>query len=372
MNSLVRRDFVLVLILACVALMASLSAIFLLYRTALTQQKDRLFERAQREARVIAAIIVHEDEVAGGASGDTNLLHQGTRTGIEAIPVMSMSPAGHVPGQHGTALEATIGILRAAHEQRGGFGATGEYLVGQRQGDSIVFLVDTRLGEQPAIRSLPMDTSVAVPMRRALHDSTGTVIARDYRGVMVTAGYAAVGSHNLGVVSKMDLAEVRGPYVRAGLLSIGVAILVALLGTVLFFRITEPLLRRITESEALFSSVFRLSPVAMSLTSASDGTYQDVNEVLLMETGYARDEIIGRTSRELAAIVKSEDPERLVAEVRRQGRVTECRLKSEPSQGRFARAWFTPVLSQWAASAISFPQSWTSPSATRPKWSRRD
>lgn len=313
MNPLVRRVFLLVLTVLFAALAASLTAMFLLYRAALAQQGDRLFERAQREARMIRAIIAHEREY-GRASGDTSGT-QNSELGIQNLG------AGHVPGQGGLPLEATIGILRAAHERMGGFGPTGEYLVGQRQGDSMVFLVDTRQGGQAEVHSLPLDTDLAVPMRRALRDSSGVVVGRDYRGVMVMAGYAVVGSYNLGVVSKMDMAEVRAPYLRAGELGIGIAILAALFVTLLFLRITSPMLHRIAESEELFSSVFRLSPVAMSLTSATDGTYQDVNEAMLRDTGYTRDEIIGRTSRELAAVVKSEDPERLVAEVRRQGRV---------------------------------------------------
>jgi len=290
MNPLVRRVFVLILILICVALLASLSAISMLYHTALAQQETGLLERAQREARVIGAILAHEEEYAGGASGDTIPPRQGTRSGIKAIPVMS--PAGHVPGQRGTALEATIGILRAAHKRPGGFGETGEYLVGQRQGDSMAFLIGTRQGEQPAVRSLPMDTSIAVPMRRALQDSCGTVVGRDYRGATVMAGYAAVGSHDLGVVAKMDLAEVRGPYVRAGLLCGGIALMAVLLGTLLFFREAQPMLRRITESEERFQQLSDSLPQFV-WTCRPDGRYDFLSEKWVKYTGIPAEPQLG-------------------------------------------------------------------------------
>jgi PAS domain S-box-containing protein len=260
-----RRVLLLILILICVAMAASLSAISLLYRSALNQQKARLLERAEREAEVIREIVEHEEQYA---------------------------PLLHENSSHGMALEAAIGMLRAAHERVGGFGRTGEYLVGRQVGDSVVFLVGARLHVGAVGWALPFDTNVAVPMQRAVRDSSGVAVLRDYRGAMVVAGYATAGSHDLGVVVKIDLAEVRAPYVRAGLFSGGIAVLAALLGTLLFVYITRPLLRRVTESEERFRQFFERAPTYCYMVSP-DGTILDANLAARAILGYTREELVG-------------------------------------------------------------------------------
>ncbi|MDB5948509.1 MAG: sensor protein, partial [Massilia sp.] len=53
---------------------------------------------------------------------------------------------------------------------------------------------------------------------------------------------------------------------------------------------------RLRRSEARFSEVFNLSPVAITVTRVADGAFLDVNDALLQMLGYGREEIIGNTS----------------------------------------------------------------------------
>ncbi len=57
--------------------------------------------------------------------------------------------------------------------------------------------------------------------------------------------------------------------------------------------------RDLQESETKFSTAFRFSPSALSVSSAKDHVYLDVNDVFLQWTGYTRAEIVGCTSTEL-------------------------------------------------------------------------
>jgi PAS domain S-box-containing protein len=52
-------------------------------------------------------------------------------------------------------------------------------------------------------------------------------------------------------------------------------------------------------SEEKFSKAFRISPELILISSVAEGRCLDVNDSLLRRTGYAREEIIGRTTREL-------------------------------------------------------------------------
>jgi PAS domain S-box-containing protein len=59
---------------------------------------------------------------------------------------------------------------------------------------------------------------------------------------------------------------------------------------------TERVLRA---SEGRFSTAFYSSPIAMAITALADGRYVDVNEAFERQMGYARAEVVGRTSLEL-------------------------------------------------------------------------
>jgi len=60
-------------------------------------------------------------------------------------------------------------------------------------------------------------------------------------------------------------------------------------------------------AEARFLRVFQLAPIAMSISTLRDGRYIDVNAALLAQTGYARDEMIGQTARDLGVYVDAGD-----------------------------------------------------------------
>jgi len=74
------------------------------------------------------------------------------------------------------------------------------------------------------------------------------------------------------------------------------------------------------EGEEKFSAAFHNSPIAMSMTATADGVYHDVNDAFLRDSGYSRDEVIGRTSADLGLFAHPEDRDRLIAEVLAHGR----------------------------------------------------
>ena len=55
-------------------------------------------------------------------------------------------------------------------------------------------------------------------------------------------------------------------------------------------------------AEARFLRVFQLAPIAMSISTLQDGLYIDVNAALLAQSGYSREEMIGRTARDLSRL----------------------------------------------------------------------
>jgi PAS domain S-box-containing protein len=100
----------------------------------------------------------------------------------------------------------------------------------------------------------------------------------------------------------------------------------------------EELLR---ESENKFATVFRSSPVALTLVSATDGTFVDVNDAFLASTGYSLDEVIGRTPKALGIFVDRNEHEKLASAIKEKQRVFGLELKCRTKTGEIQTCLFS-------------------------------
>lgn len=89
---------------------------------------------------------------------------------------------------------------------------------------------------------------------------------------------------------------------------------------------------KLRESERRMSALFRYSPVAFTLVSAIDGIFVDINEVFMRNTGYTRDDVIGKNANEIGIFVDSESYGRMVTLLKSEGYVQnmeqQCRKKT--------------------------------------------
>jgi hypothetical protein len=97
-------------------------------------------------------------------------------------------------------------------------------------------------------KPVPWNSVIAEPMRLALSGKSGKIIGLDYRGEKVIAAYEPVGVLNLGIVAKIDMSEVRAPFVRAALISGMIAVIFIGLGVSIFFKITNPILTQLNNT----------------------------------------------------------------------------------------------------------------------------
>ena len=79
-------------------------------------------------------------------------------------------------------------------------------------------------------------------------------------------------------------------------------------------------------SQRLFSTIFRLNPAAVILSSLADGKCVDANEAYAELTGYTRGELIGRTTVELNFWVSAQERQRVVRELVQKGRMENVEL----------------------------------------------
>jgi len=182
--------------------------------------------------------------------------------------------------------------------QLGGFGNTGEIVLGRLSGDKIEFLLDQRFPTSDQQSSIPMHSYLAEPMRRALSGERGTIIAPDYRGEEVLAAYEPVQILNLGIVAKFDIAEIRAPFLAASPLIAGTALLIIALGSFLNLRISNSQVRKLELGEARMRAILETA-VDGIINIETNGSIVAFNSAAERIFGYNQQEVLGRNIKML-------------------------------------------------------------------------
>ncbi len=265
-----KRGLFLILIMTVVAVGVGGLALFALYDTAIEEEQDRLVESAQSQARLIEAMARHDKRNKDTVSGP----------------------------EHEDSFAATLSQIKDAHNQFEGFGETGEFTLAKHVGDQIVFLLRHRHLDLENPEPTPFFSKLAEPMRRALSGKSGIVVGLDYRGTMVLAAYEPVQELDLGIVAKIDLSEIKAPFVKASLLAGTAALALITFGTMLFMRIGLPLIRRLEENEEKYRTLFESS--TQGVTLYADGLVEECNERACEILGRDQKDVIGHSPAALS------------------------------------------------------------------------
>lgn len=265
-----RRVCWLVVTLLLVALAVGSFAIVILYEAALVKDRNHLSQVANTLAQLVAE--TGENRLAAGASLDE------ARQAVQRR-VASGEWSGWSPG------------------------STGELAVAVMDGADILYLVRSRQTDPTAPLRVPADAAAATAMRRALAGEAGTLSGPDFFGTSVLAAFRPVRPLQAGVVVKIDTAEIRGPFIRAATAVVLVALVAIALGSTLFLRLSEPLVRALRARERRFRSLFdNMSSGAMLLEPASSGddfVIRDANQAACAMELRPREQLLGRTLGEV-------------------------------------------------------------------------
>jgi hypothetical protein len=211
-----KRVILLIVIMAFVSMIIGIITISILYHTAFNEEEARLIETARSQARL-----------------------------IEAIARFDALYSKDYP--HGSR-EATLSQIMTAHEHYKGFSQTGEFTLAMKEGNEIVYLLTKRQNITQNRERITFDSKLAEPMRMALSGHSGALVGLDYRGVKVLAAHEPVAELNLGIVAKIDLAEIRAPFMKAGAISGLIGMILVFLGAIFFHKISNPLIKHLIES----------------------------------------------------------------------------------------------------------------------------
>jgi two-component system, cell cycle sensor histidine kinase and response regulator CckA len=92
------------------------------------------------------------------------------------------------------------------------------------------------------------------------------------------------------------------------------------------------------KSEERFSKAFRSSPLAITISSKTEGRYLDVNEAFLRLLGYHRQDVIGRTATELNFWIEPQRRLEMLQQLGESGRVTAFPAQYTTSRGEIRQA----------------------------------
>lgn len=207
------RVIVLILIMVLVVAFAEVITISILYNTSVNGTRERLQETVKSHARLVEAV----------ARADQK----------------------HIRNNSISVREITLSQIREAHSHYEQFSKSGEFTLSNRVGDKIVFLMRHKHLNMNIPKPVSWNSNLAEPMRLALSGESGTIIGLDYKGVKVLAAFEPVSELDLGIVAKIDLSEIRKPFLMAALISGLGAVIMIFIGACCFIKITNPIIEKL-------------------------------------------------------------------------------------------------------------------------------
>ncbi len=247
--------------MAAATLIVTALSISSLYLAAVEQYRLRLADVAQYQASLIETIA----EFGRRANADAD---------SAAIQAMTLEQ---------------IDLAQRAFQ---GFGKSGEIMLARQRGDEIEFIMSRRHESAATPRPIPFDGKWAEPMRRALSGESGVIAALDYRGERVLAAYEPVAIFGLGLVAKIDIAEIRTPFVHAGFVSVALAVLVIFIASRVFFRVSAPIQHAIDRNAETFLTLAETTREGIILADTR-GVIEFVNPAAERLFGFRHGELIG-------------------------------------------------------------------------------
>lgn len=109
-------------------------------------------------------------------------------------------------------------------------------------------------------------------------------------------------------------------------------------------------------TEKKFSEVFFKSPILSSIVSLDDGIYRDVNTAFLENSGYAREEVIGRAFRDLPLFADPGDLEKVVRAAREGKEIRNLEMGLRTKSGEIRQMLLSQDILQTGDDRLVFSQ----------------
>ncbi|MDD4950605.1 diguanylate cyclase [Sulfuricurvum sp.] len=264
-NKIEYTPYYLIALLSINMLIVAIVSIGLLYNTGLERQKNRLMDLVETQSVMID--IVARQAYMGHDLHPTDMQMRSVAANF-------------------------IRQINKTFPLYGAIGNTGEFTLGERNNGSIGFIMKQRYFDEKKQVNIPWNSSFAEPMRRALSGKSGVDVMLDYRGASVLAAYKPIPDLGWGLVAKIDLDEIRAPYIKAATYAFLFTSLLAVISSIIFWFFVNPLVREIDDSRQFNRLLISKSSTGLVLCTI-DGEIIDANYTFL--------KIVGRTLEEILA-----------------------------------------------------------------------
>jgi PAS domain S-box-containing protein len=201
---------------------------------------------------------------------------------VSAATVISTLMRAH--GDEERALEAVRGLEGLLAD----FGESGSYHVARLRLDELEVVIGP-VG-QAGSRG---DSATEEALRRALWGRSGALVGADASGEAILAVHEPIGDQGWAVATTQRLAEIRAPFVRAGLGALALCALAGALGGALSLRSHSSLRGLLRRREAEMKAALSASPDGV-ITIDRSGRVEAFNAAAERLFGFPADEIVGR------------------------------------------------------------------------------
>ncbi|MFH1687055.1 MAG: PAS domain S-box protein [bacterium] len=202
-------------------------------------------------------------------------------------------------GTDSASLRQTLTWIEHGYTQYQVLGSSYETMLARENGNLIEYVLSNRYLSIEEPEPILTDSKTAEPMKRALDGEYGTLIYRDYHGHEMLAAYAPVTVLRMGVVVMIRVDEIRAPYVKAGLWSAVILLLLfIILGATAFRRVVNSIFQSLEDGERRYRNLFELSNDAVIIHDTS-GKILDVNRRACEMLAYSREQMLAMTVLDL-------------------------------------------------------------------------
>lgn len=250
------RIWLLILVISSVAMMVLGVTIFVLFMSVTEQNKRIMMSYAEHQASMLQSVMELIPEQTALNAEPPALVMDHIRQTLARNPVITDS---------------------------------GEMLFAYRVDNTVHFVSPYRFASNTP-QVLPEDDTRIQAMRLALDGHAGVMYTKDYRDVEVLAAFVPVENMNLGVVVKIDAAEVKKPFIYIALYATLSTLFIIVIGILLMHKVTKPLLDTLEESESRYRTLFDSANEGIMVISDK---IEECNDQVVRLLGYDKDEIIG-------------------------------------------------------------------------------
>lgn len=295
-NKIQRTPYSLILLFTINMLIVTGVTIGLLYNLGFNRNKERLVDLVETQS-----VMIH----------------------IVARQAIILCNANPSPAAMYTISAKVIRKITETYPQYGSIGKSGEFTLGKRNGEDIGFILKQRYFDENNQLSIPWKSPLAEPMRRALKGKKGVGVMLDYRGVVVLAAYKPIPDLGWGIVAKMDLDEIRAPYIQAAFYAFLFALVLATGSSIVFWFFVSRLVNDIEESRQFNRLLISKSSTGLALCSF-EGEFIDANDSFLKIVGRSLDQLVGLNILDLIPDKYVENAENRLKSLKKTGILEPC------------------------------------------------